>query len=164
MIEILTDWIRLTSQQFQDRRRPCTQFKELFAGYFPESFLAKSYYVVVPQMPVPAYHFLETYGLTDLFDRDLAGLTLNNTYYLLPSVENNLRIHFHKLVHVAKWQRLGVEGFIERYLRELQASGYDKIPLERMAYELDKQYVYGWSIVDVVERVKGLTQAVQQKA
>jgi hypothetical protein len=64
MIDIITDWIWLTNQQFQDRRRPCTQFKELFAGYFSESFFAKSYYVVVPQMPVPAYQFLEAQGLT----------------------------------------------------------------------------------------------------
>jgi len=41
MIDIITDLIWLTNQRFGDRRRPCTQFKELFAGYFPESFLAK---------------------------------------------------------------------------------------------------------------------------
>jgi hypothetical protein len=87
----------------------------------------------------------------------MSGLTLDNTYYMLPSVENNLRVHFYELVHVAQWQSLGVEGFIERYLQELQASGYEKMPLERMAFELDKRYVAGGDIIDVIERVRALT-------
>lgn len=108
-------------------------------------------------MPVPAYQFLADHGLTDLFNRNLAGLTLDNTYYLRPSVEDNLRIHFHELVHVAQWQHLGVEGFITRYLQELQAFGYDNMPLERMAYDLDAQYAAGGPIADVLKRVKGQT-------
>lgn len=153
MLEIISEWMRLMNLQFDDLRRPCTAFKEPFAGYFPESFLAQTHYVVVPQMPVPAYQFLEQHGLTDLFNRDVAGLTLNNTYYLLPSVENNLRVHFHELVHVAQWQRLGVEGFVTRYLQELQAVGYDKMPLERMAYDLDAQYAAGGPVVHVPDVV-----------
>lgn len=157
MIDIISEWIRLMNRQFQDRRQPCTVFKERFSGYFPETFLANSYYVIVPQMPVPAYQFLADHGLTDLFNRNLAGLTLDNTYYLRPSVEDNLRIHFHELVHVAQWQHLGVEGFITRYLQELQAFGYDNMPLERMAYDLDAQYAAGGPIADVLKRVKGQT-------
>ncbi|WP_152206983.1 hypothetical protein [Marinobacter changyiensis] len=156
MIEIISEWIRLTNQQFVPQRKPCTEFKELFAGYFPEEFLATSYYVIVPQMPVPAYQFLEQHGLTDLFNRDLAGLTLNDTYYLIPGAEDNLRIHFHELVHVAQWQHWGVEDFVSRYLEELTNYGYDKMPLERMAYDLDALYVAGGPVVDVPRIIQAL--------
>lgn len=159
MLEIISEWVRLTNQQFEYLRRPCTTFKEQFLGYFPESFLAQSYYVVVPQIPVPAYQFLEQHGLTDLFNRDVAGLTLGNTYYLLPSVENKLRVHFHELVHVAQWQRLGVEGFVTRYLQEIQRHGYESMPLERMAYDLDARYAAGGPTVDVLNRVQELIVA-----
>lgn len=159
MIDMISEWVRLTNQQFQDRRQPCADFKEPFSGYFPEAFLAQSYYVVVPQMPVPAYQFLEQHGLTDLFDRNLAGLTLDNTYYLLPSVKNNLRIHFHELVHVAQWQKLGIEGFVTRYLQEIQRHGYESMPLERMAYELDARYAAGGPTVDVFNSVQELIVA-----
>jgi len=153
MMEKISEWMRLTNLQFEDLRRPCTTFKEQFRGYFPESFLAQSFYVVVPQIPMPAFQFLEQHGLKDLFARDVAGLTLGNTYYLLPSVEGNLQLHFHELVHVAQWQRLGVKGFVTRYLQELQAVGYDHMPLERMAYDLDAQYAAGEPVVKVPDVV-----------
>jgi hypothetical protein len=153
MLEMISEWMRLMNQQFIPRRQSCLKFQEAFAGYFPAEFLAKSYYVVVPQMPVPAYEFLEQNGLEKLFDRDFAGLTLNNTYYLIPDVVDNPRVHFHELVHVAQWQRFGVKGFVSRYLEQLKTYGYDSMPLERQAYDLDAQFMAGGPVVDVIKRV-----------
>jgi len=155
-MQVISEWVRLTNQQFVPQRKRCTEFKELFSGYFSEEFLAKSYYVVVPQIPVPAYQFPEQNGLTDLFNRDLAGLTLDDTYYLIPAVEDNLRIHFHELVHVAQWRHWGFEGFVSRYLEELTDYGYDEMPLERMARELDTQCVAGGPMVDVPSIIQTL--------
>lgn len=157
MLEIISEWMRLMNQQFIPSRKSCLEFREAFAGYFHEDFLANSYYVVVPQIPVPAYQFLEQHGLEKLFNRNLAGLTLNDTYYVVPEVADNLQIHFHELVHVAQWQNLGVEGFITRYLEELKSFGYDNMPLERMAYELDERYMAGGPVVDVQKTVQSLT-------
>lgn len=154
MIGIINQWVRLTNRQFDDLKRPCTEFTEQFEGYYSSEFLAQSYYVVVMQMPVPAYQFLEDHGLTSLFNRDVAGLTLGDTYYLLPSVAKNLQVHFHELVHVAQWQRLGGEGFVTRYLQELKGVGYENMPLERMAYDLDAQYVAGGPATDVLNVVE----------
>jgi len=44
------------------------------------------------------------------------------------------------LVHVLQWRELGTQGFIERYIREIQDFGYDDAPLEKMAYALDGHY------------------------
>ena len=144
-------------------RKPCTEFKEAFDGYFPEEFLASSYYVVVPQMPVPAYQFLEENGLVDLFNRDLEGLTLYDTYYVRPHIKGNARLHFHELVHVAQWKYLGVEGFVARYMDELMTDGYDDMLLERMAYEFEEQFAREGPVFDVPSTVESvLTNGTNQ--
>ncbi|WP_339783504.1 hypothetical protein [uncultured Marinobacter sp.] len=51
-----------------------------------------------------------------------------------------LRLHFHELVHVVQWRELRPQGFIERYIREIQDFGYYEAPLENMAYALDEHY------------------------
>ncbi|PFG54335.1 hypothetical protein ATG98_3560 [Marinobacter sp. LV10R520-4] len=155
-IEVIREWMRLTNQQFVPQRKPCTEFNDLFFGYFPEEFLATSYYVIVPHMPVPAHKFLVQHGLTDLFNRDLAGLTLNDTYYLIPTHENDLQIHFHELVRVAQWHHWGFEGFIARYLEELKNFGYDNMPLERMAHDLGGYYTAGDALVNVPRIIEAL--------
>ncbi len=50
---------------------------------------------------------------------------------------------FHELVHVVQYRRLGVEGFLGRYLSEWAAGGfrYGAIGLERDAFELERRFV-----------------------
>lgn len=156
MQQEITAWIHSTNQQFEAQRQSCSEFKELFAGYFPEEFLTRSFYVVMDQIPLPPKDLLEAGNLVDLFGRQLEGLTLDDTYYLLPTAADNLQIHFHELVHVAQWQHLGVEGFLARYLNELNSYGYNEMPLERMAYELDARYLAGRPVVEVLPMVQAL--------
>ncbi|UZD64641.1 hypothetical protein [Marinobacter sp. AN1] len=158
MLDTIRSWVNETNLHFATSRRPCTEFKELFAGYFPESFLARSYYVEVPEVPLPPLEYVSQAGLDDLFGQSVAGLTLDDTYYLTPSAANNLRIHFHELVHVAQWQQLGYRNFISRYLEEISIYGYDQMPLERMAYDLDARFVAGGPVVDVRQTVRKLLE------
>lgn len=72
-----------------------------------------------------------------LVDMDVAGITYNDTYYIKKEAANELRVHFHELVHVLQWRELAPQGFIERYIREIQYFGYNNAPLEKMAYALD---------------------------
>lgn len=163
MLEAIRSWVNQTNLHFATARRPCTEFKELFAGYFPGNFLARSYYVEVPELPLPPREFLVPAGLGDLAGRHVGGLTLDDTYYLMPSAADNLRIHFHELVHVAQWQQLGPGGFIARYLKELVAYGYECMPLERMAYGLDARFVAGGPVVDVRQEVRNLLNVAVNK-
>lgn len=99
----------------------------------------KAYFVVVDQMPKPDYAGLREMGLGDFVDMDAAGITYKNTYYILPHVATNLRVHFHELVQVAQWLELDADAFILRYINEVQRVGYHHAPLEKMAYALDEQ-------------------------
>ena len=48
------------------------------------------------------------------------------------------RLLFHELVHVVQYEKLGLEGFADRYVRGfLKGGSYEAIPLEMNAYELD---------------------------
>ena len=51
------------------------------------------------------------------------------------------QIRFHELVHAVQYQKLGVQAFASRYVTGfLSAGGYEGIPLERNAYELDARF------------------------
>ncbi|MGF1794256.1 hypothetical protein L4D21_27225, partial [Photobacterium profundum] len=61
----------------------------------------------------------------------------------------NLRLHFHELVHVAQWQHLGAVSFLQRYINEVQSLGYDEAPLEKIAYAFDDHFSKGKDKIDV---------------
>ena len=51
------------------------------------------------------------------------------------------RLLFHELVHVVQYEKLGLEGFADKYVRGFLSGGsYDRIPLEMNAYELDGRF------------------------
>lgn len=108
LIEMIETWIRQVNRQHESARQSCSQFTDEFDGYFAPEFLAQCHFVVTPSIPTPDKRLLNQLGLGGFFGESMAGLTLNNTYYLLPAVAKNLRVHFHELVHVVQWQQLGV--------------------------------------------------------
>jgi hypothetical protein len=88
-------------------------------------------------------------GLVDFIDMNFNGITYKNTYYILPHAINDLRLHFHELVHVAQWEMLGSNSFIERYIREIQKYSYAQAPLEIMAKSFDSHFIAGRHKVDI---------------
>jgi hypothetical protein len=64
---------------------------------------------------------------------------------------------FHELVHVVQYAQLGVKDFGARYVSGfVTGAGYDGIPLERNAYELEQRYkankAQTFSVLDEVKR------------
>jgi len=151
---VIAQWIDKTNQAFAPQRLSCRKWQVPFAGYFSERFLDQCHYVIVPEIPLPDEAFLRAAGLGPDFSNQVAGLTLDNTYYLLPSVAEALNVHFHELVHVAQWQHLGVTGFVSRYLHEWRAYEYREMPLERMAYTLEAQFLEGGPRVNIPDHVQ----------
>ena len=150
----IAQWVEKTNQAFIPNRLSCRKWQAPLAGYFSERFLAQCHYVIVPEIPLPDEALLQSVGLGAAFSNHVAGLTLDNTYYLLPSVADALNVHFHELVHVAQWQQLGAVGFVSRYLHEWGAYEYRDMPLERMAYALEAAFLEGGSRIDVPEYVR----------
>jgi hypothetical protein len=140
MIEEIEEWIRQVNSSHREVRRSCSVLEEHFNGFYSPEFLKTAFFVVTDEIPKPDFPGLREAGLGDFIDMDVGGITYNDTYYVKKEAANELRLHFHELVHVLQWRELAPQGFIERYIREIQDFGYDNAPLEKMAYALDGHY------------------------
>ncbi|QSX31044.1 hypothetical protein JYB88_05210 [Shewanella cyperi] len=149
MLSKIEQWIDETNRHYESHRISCDKFINEFDGFYTKSFLENAFFVVVNTIPKPDFPGLREMGLGDLIDMHVDGITYKNTYYILPHVVNNLRIHFHELVHVAQWEFLGASNFIERYIREINHHSYEHAPLEEMAYGLDAHYSNGAEKIDI---------------
>lgn len=154
MIEELEKWIDSNNSRYGDERVSCAKFTQEFSGFYTQSFLSNSYFVVLEQIPKPDFPQLRQMGFGDFIDMPVNGITYKNTYYVRTGQEKRLSLHFHELVHVVQWQILGVRGFIERYMREILTNGYNESPLELMAYSLDSYYSANKPPLDVVNHVR----------
>ncbi|MBB1324181.1 hypothetical protein H5089_01400 [Pseudoalteromonas sp. SR45-1] len=152
MLEQIEQWIDATNIKYKTQRISCEKFASEFAGFYPVEFLKNAFYVVY-KIPKPDFAGLREMGLGDFVDMDAAGITYKNTYYLLPEVAKDLRVHFHELVHVAQWLKLGPDAFMMRYISEIQHVGYNDAPLEKMAYALDTQFASKGNKIDVLRHV-----------
>lgn len=153
MLDFLESWIDDANKSHQSVRRSCSIFQEYFKDYYTPEFLNSSYFVVVERLPIPDLPVLRNAGLGDFIDMDFNGITYKNTYYVLPRAAQELRLHFHELVHVLQWRELTAKGFIKRYVEEYKLFGYRKAPLEKMAYGLDERFIKGETPFDVEEYV-----------
>jgi len=153
MLNKIEQWIDQTNAKHKDQRHSCDRFTDDFKGYYPESFLKQAYYVVLDEIPKINFPELRQFGFGDLMDMDANGITYKDTYYITPNGINNLRLHFHELVHVVQWEKLGAQNFITRYMSEIQNCGYTDAPLEKMAYALDARFSNKGEIIDVLNFV-----------
>lgn len=156
MIEVVTNWIETTVDQYKNKTESCLAYKEKFAGFYSEEFLSSCKYVVVDEIPKPDFPILRTLGLGGFLDMDAAGITYGDTYFVKAGSEVLDHLHFHELVHVIQWRILGIEGFVRRYITEMLKHGYLDAPLEKMAYSMEDSYKASEKVFDVEETVQRL--------
>ena len=149
LIERAVDWVGAQ----RDVHRP-TAFAlpqpecGLIAPFFDEETLASVRFRHVPQIENPAFlAFVQGEDEADqpLDFSQMAGITFVDTVVLSDAYFEEadlLSLLFHECVHVAQYRQLGVEGFMRRYVEGWAANGmnYFNIPLERDAYELERQF------------------------
>ena len=61
---------------------------------------------------------------------DTSGLTAGYGVIGRRDCANNLRLLTHEFVHVAQYERLGREGFLQEYIQQIAAHGYPNAPFE----------------------------------
>lgn len=149
MIKKIENWIDETNLEFIAQAKSCACFEDDFKGYYAADFLHKASFVVLDDIPKPDFPELRQMGLGDFIDMPVKGITYKDTYFIREPFVQELRLHFHELVHVVQWNLLGVPNFINRYLLEIQQHGYHDAPLERMAYALDAYFAAGMRGIDV---------------
>lgn len=88
------------------------------------------------------------------------GITYKDTFFVRHLHQNTESLHFHELVHVVQWERLGVDNFLLAYAAGLMQFGYHDSPLEKMAYSLQDRFVSGTLSGDTIKIIQHQTDAI----
>jgi hypothetical protein len=114
--------------------------QEDLSGFFSSSLLAETR-IVCASVPNPKFYGLvKMLGIEGVLEMSSIGAITLVDLIAYPD-----RMHrgtlFHELVHAVQYQVLGLPRFADLYVRGfLNHGGYDGIPLERQAYELEERF------------------------
>ena len=143
-LPFINGWIDQIIEKYKEKSTPLIDFNfSKINQIFQKKLLENTKVVIVPdKIPFPP---LGRMGLAELSGIELmpiSGITYKNTFF----VNQNLlteSLHFHELIHVVQWERLGSDNFLLAYGVGLIKFGYEKSPLEKMAYRLQKNFDTG---------------------
>ena len=126
---------------------------------FPNELLERAKVVTVPRVPFPP---VDRFGLPELApvqEMPFAGITFKDTLFLQDG-QTSESLHFHELVHVVQWARLGVDNFLLAYGIGLVQFGYERSPLEQMAYSLQRSFDSDSPLHELVSVIEARTDAI----
>jgi hypothetical protein len=109
--------------------------------YFDESLLRRSKFVLVDEVPVPPLSALVLLEFAVFEKGGFSGITYRDTYFLRRRYAGNEALHFHELIHVIQWERLGTGKFLRAYAAGLLRHAYRGNPLEAMAYRHQRKFM-----------------------
>jgi hypothetical protein len=135
--------------------------KNALRPFFPEPILHSTQLVVLSGQRVnnpPFYGALVQMGFSPAALPDfahMAAITFVDTVVSHEAFTD--RLLFHELVHVVQYDKLGLEGFANKYVRGFLTGGsYDAIPLEMNAYDSDARFAgaptRAFSVADEFQR------------
>jgi hypothetical protein len=130
---------------------------------FPWELLERTRVVTVERVPFPP---VDQFGLPELaFMQEMSfdGITFRDTFFLRRG-RTSEELHFHELVHVVQWVRLGVDNFLLAYGLGLLRFGYERSPLEQMAYTLQRNFELGTRPRELVRVIEEDTDAIWNQA
>jgi len=164
------EWIKDVLEEHKEQAIPVINlaFPKL-QKVFPLDLLKKAKVVVVTgKVPFPPLSRMGLPELEQMENMSMDGITYVDTFFI-----NHLRqtesLHFHELVHVVQWERLGVDNFLLAYGVGLMQSGnlyqtfedvYLNSPLEQMAYSLQEGFDRGTLPAGVIELIRERTDAI----
>ena len=84
----------------------------------------------------------------DIAFTQMNGITFSDTVVLTQAYSDpnvSAPLLFHECVHVVQYRKLGVDRFVEEYVRGWADNNYDysSIPLEQEAYALENRFSSG---------------------
>jgi len=107
---------------------------------FPLELLSRARAVVVTgNVPFPPLSRMGLPEFAQMENMSMAGITYKDTFFI-NHLHQTESLHFHELVHVVQWDRLGADDFLLAYGVGLLQFGYQNCPLEQMAYALQAAF------------------------
>jgi hypothetical protein len=154
-------WIKNYAAEHASISRPVSElgFGRL-SGAFPLELLERARVAVVSRVPYPPVTEFGLPEITPLEQTRFGGITFRDTFYITAEGQSSERLHFHELVHVVQWSRLGPEKFLLAYGAGLAMFGYRDSPLEQMAYDLEERFESGVLPRDLIENIQVQTDLI----
>ena len=133
--------------------------REEFRAFFPREVLEETR-IVRASVPNPRFYSLVKWlGIKGVLEMSSIGaITLIDVVASPDRISP--RTLFHELVHVVQYRVLGLRSFATLYVAGfLNGGGYERIPLERQAYELAERFsrnpAQAFSVEDdVIQRLR----------
>lgn len=127
---------------------------------FPADLLGRAKVVVMTgKVPFPPLSQMGLPEFKQMEDMQMAGITYKDTFFV-NYLHRTESLHFHELVHVVQWERLGVNNFLLAYGAGLMQFGYRDSPLEKMAYSLQADFDRGVLPPNTIQLVQKSTDAI----
>lgn len=137
----IAGWIQKTLTEHTPAARTVASFGfSRLRDYYDLPLLASSKVVVVARVPMPPLSAMGLDRFSDFEQMDIEGITYLDTYFVRAEHAHVESLHFHELVHVIQWRRLGPKKFLALYADGLERFGYRYSPLEVMAYDLQDRF------------------------
>lgn len=143
-------WVRYQRKRhrFGDRARPLSDVENaVLLPFFNPEVLCKVRLAEVSKFPAPRFYpLIWRVGINVPIMSHASAITLDDTIVVVREGRQAIRdwysLLFHELVHVVQYSVLGLDLFIDRYLRAFVAVGmdYDQNPFEREAYGLASRF------------------------
>jgi hypothetical protein len=117
--------------------------REAMDGFFSDELLNSVNVLVLTDETIenpPFYSMAAAMGFANLPDFSLMG-AITYCDIVVSQVPLDHQLLFHELVHTEQYHQLGIPLFAELYVRGyINGNGYDGIPLEKLAYELEDKF------------------------
>lgn len=127
-------WFNQTEQELLAVGRPLTAVELAIARKVGVSHPENVRVVVRPDFPMPSDPELRREAERMNLGSDWeGGRTMGYAILLKPALADNRTILTHELVHVTQIDRMGNEGFLKRYLIEMELLGYENSLMEQEA-------------------------------
>lgn len=118
------------------RPLPVAVYRSLL-GYFPADLLRKCRFAAGSSRPLTLPALAFSYG-------DAAAITLGEVVLFKHEqvADSNLKVWAHELTHVMQYQRWGIEGFADRYVRDSTAVEQEAIDNAKRFAAWEKRQVH----------------------
>ena len=121
----VVDWISYLEKQTQQSGRALTPIEFNLAQNVGVAHPEEVRILSVRRIPLPSHPRVKQLARrVGLLNADTGGLTAVYGVIVRVNCEDNLRLLAHEFVHVAQYERLGREGFLQQYIQQIAAHGY----------------------------------------
>ena len=146
-----TKWVRSQRESLRSRAIELNpSLRGHYSNYFTTATLDAARLYSVEVIPNPSFYAtLEKEGIPIPIDfQAMDGITYDDTILITNESfkgDGLIPLVFHELVHVAQYHLLGVDRFLEQYVRGWadNNSDYRSIPLEKEAYGMQERFEQG---------------------